>query len=103
MGRLPARDRSNNRPAAGCRRGTRKTLVTPPLAAALASAIPGWRVQAPRLWCAEKRGCLPAPDCGVVWERDEKVLWALWGAEHGFFELGWAYHLPYLRAAATAP
>lgn len=76
--------------------------MTPFLAAALASAIPGWRLLARRLWCAEQRGRLRAHDRRVVWVRDgDKVPWALWGADHGFFELEWAYHLPYLRAMAT--
>jgi hypothetical protein len=38
----------------------------------------------------------------VACARPIAVPWALWGADHGFFELEWAYHLPYLRAAATA-
>ncbi len=75
--------------------------MNPRLARALESFIPGWRQLARRWWCAEQRGRLRLLDPRVVWVRDgEKVPWAFWGAEHGFFELEWADHLPYLRAAA---
>jgi len=77
--------------------------VTRFLAIALASAIPGWRQMTRRWWCAEQRSRLRLLDPRVVWVRDgEKVPWAFWGAEHGFFELEWAYRLPYLRAVETA-
>ena len=79
-----------------------QTIVAPFLAGALASAIPGWRLVARRRWCTEQRGRLLRIDPRVVWVRDgDKVPWAFWGAEQGFFELEWADHLPYLRAAAT--
>jgi len=78
------------------------TIVTPGLALALESVLPGWRQLMRRWWCAEQRSRLRMLAPRVVWVRDgEKVPWAFWGAEHGFFELEWAYHLPYLRAAAT--
>jgi hypothetical protein len=65
-------------------------------------AIPGWRRLTRRWWCAEQRSRLRLLDPRVVWVRDgERVPWAFWGAEHGFFELEWADHLPYLRAVAT--
>jgi hypothetical protein len=64
----------------------------------LAIAIPGWRQLARRAWCAEQRTRLSARAAQVIWVNDgEKVPWALWGADHGFFELEWAYRMPYLR------
>ena len=61
-----------------------------------------WRRRACRRWCAAQRTRLHALAPRVVWVRDgDKVPWAFWGAEHGFFELEWAYHLPYLRAVST--
>jgi hypothetical protein len=73
--------------------------VTSPLAGSLANLIPGLRRLARRWWCKQQRTRLQALDPGVVWVRDgDKVPWAYWGAEHGFFELEWADRLPYLRA-----
>lgn len=72
--------------------------------ALLATAIPGWRELARRIWCAQQRDRLRAldPRRKVLWVHDgEKMPWALWGANHGFFELEWADRLPYLRAVAT--
>ncbi len=74
------------------------------VAALLATAIPGWRELARRTWCMKQRSRLHAldPKRKVVWVHDgEKMPWALWGANHGFFELEWANRLPYLRAVAT--
>jgi hypothetical protein len=72
------------------------------VAALLATAIPGWRILARRSWCAKQRSRLRACNPKVVWVHDgEKMPWALWGADNGFFELEWANRLPYLRAAAT--
>lgn len=74
------------------------------VAALLATAIPGWHELARRVWCAQQRSRLRAlePRRKVVWVHDgEKMPWALWGADHGFFELEWANRLPYLRAVAT--
>jgi hypothetical protein len=68
----------------------------------LAIAIPGWRLLARRAWCAEQRSRLRARDPKVIWVNDgEKVPWALWGADHGFFEVEWAHRMPYLRAEAA--
>ena len=68
----------------------------------LATLIPGWRALARRSWCAKQRHRLHALDRKIVWIHDgEKMPWALWGAEHGFFELEWANRLPYLRAVAS--
>jgi hypothetical protein len=71
-------------------------------ASLLAIAIPGWRQWARRSWCAKQRSRLHALDRRIVWVHDgEKMPWVLWGANHGFFELEWAGHLPYLRAVAA--
>ncbi len=71
------------------------------VAALLANAMPGWRSLGRRSWCAKQRSRLHAHP-RIVWVHDgEKVPWALWGADHGFFEVEWAGRLPYLRAAAT--
>lgn len=79
-------------------------LVTAFLAGLLANAIPGWRELARRSWCTKQRSRLHAldPKRKVVWVHDgEKMPWALWGADHGFFEVEWAGRLPYLRAVAA--
>ena len=70
-----------------------------PLAGLLANLVPGLGRLARRWWCGQQRSRLRVLDPSVVWVRDgDKVPWAYWGAEHGFFELEWADHLPYLRA-----
>jgi len=72
------------------------------LVAALLVRLPGCRELARRSWCARQRTRLSGPDARVVWVHDgEKMPWALWGADHGFFELEWAHRLPYLRAMAV--
>jgi len=73
------------------------------LAGLLAAAVPGWGRLARRVWCARQRTRLQETGVSVVWVHDgEKMPWALWGAERGFFELEWANRLPYLRAAVAA-
>ena len=68
------------------------------MAALLAIAMPGWRSLGRRSWCTKQRTRLRAHK-RIVWVHDgEKVPWALWGADHGFFEVEWAGRLPYLRA-----
>jgi hypothetical protein len=63
-------------------------------------AVPGWRGWGRRSWCMKQRRHLSARARRVVWVHDgEKMPWAVWGANHGFFELEWAGRLPYLRAA----
>ncbi len=70
------------------------------VSALLANAIPGWRALGRRSWCTRQRSRLRAPDRKIVWVHDgEKMPWALWGADRGYFEVEWAGHLPYLRAA----
>ncbi len=69
----------------------------------LVNAIPGLRALARRSWCAKQRSRLRSVDRKIVWVRDgEKMPWAFWGAEHGFFELERAGHLAYLRAVPAA-
>ncbi len=73
------------------------------LAELFANAVPGWRGLARRSWCTQQRSRLHAPDRKVVWVQDgKKMSWALWGAEHGFFELHWAGRLPFLSAVVVA-
>lgn len=77
--------------------------VTAFLAELLTTAIPGWRTLARRSWCRKQRRRLRAHDREIVWVHDgQKMQWALWGADHGFFELGWAGRLPYLQAVTAA-
>jgi hypothetical protein len=72
------------------------------VAAVLVRAIPGWRKLARRSWCAKQRSRLAEVQPRVLWVHDgEKMPWALWGAENGFFEVEWAHRLPYLRLVAA--
>jgi hypothetical protein len=67
--------------------------------AVLTNAFPGWRAIGRRAWCTRQQSRLHARDRRVVWVHDgEKMPWALWGADNGFFEVEWAGRLPYLRA-----
>ncbi len=71
--------------------------------ALLVAALPGWLELSRRWWCAEQRSRLRRLGSSVAWLHDgEKIPWARWGAENGFFELEWADGLPYLRSVATA-
>jgi hypothetical protein len=73
------------------------------IAVLLMNAIPGWRELSRRSWCTKQRSRLRSPDRKIVWVHDgEKMPWALWGVDHGFFELEWAGRLAYLRAVAAA-
>ncbi len=73
------------------------------VAVLLATAIPGWRELVRRSWCAQQRSRLGERYPRVVWVHDGEMMpWALWGAEHGFFEVEWANRLPYLRVAVAA-
>jgi hypothetical protein len=72
------------------------------LAELLASAIPGLRFLTRRSWCSRQRSRLLRQHPKVVWVHDgKKMLWAIWGADHGFFELAWAGRLPYLQAVGA--
>jgi hypothetical protein len=69
------------------------------LVSLLTTAIPGWRALGRRSWCSKQRSRLLGHP-KIVWLHDgEKMPWAFWGAENGFFELEWAGRLPYLRPA----
>ena len=69
----------------------------------LASAIPGLRSLTRRSWCSRQRTRLRGQHPKVVWVHDgEKMPWAIWGANHGFFELEWAGRLPYLQTVSAA-
>jgi hypothetical protein len=73
--------------------------VTALVEAFLTIAFPGWRAIGRRGWCTRQQRRLHALDRRVVWVHDgEKMPWALWGADNGFFEVEWAGRLPYLRA-----
>ena len=73
------------------------------LLARIANATPVLRELARRSWCTEQQTRLRDQDRRVVWVHDgEKMPWALWGADNGFFEVEWAGRLPYLRAVAAA-
>jgi hypothetical protein len=78
------------------------SMAPPAFLAELVNAIPGWRVLARRSWCGTQRRRLGGRERKVVWVQDgKKMPWALWGADHGFFELDFAGRLPYLRAVAA--
>jgi hypothetical protein len=73
------------------------------IASLLASAIPGLRALGRRSWCSKQRSRLRELDRKILWLHDgEKMPWAFWGAENGFFELEWAGRLAYLRAMPAA-
>jgi hypothetical protein len=67
----------------------------------LEQAVPPWRGWARQVWCRRQRRELRAPRSSVVWIRAEKVPWAVWGAQHGFFEVERMDGLMYLRAAGA--
>jgi hypothetical protein len=80
-----------------------KKSMTALVASLLTIAIPGWRAFGRRSWCRKQRSRLRALDRKIVWVHDgEKMPWALWGADNGFFELEWAGRLPYLCAMPPA-
>lgn len=73
-----------------------------PFTSLLTIAFPGWRAVGRRAWCRRQRRRLRAVGRKAVWLHDgEKMPWALWGADNGFFEVEWAGRLPYL--CATPP
>ncbi len=68
----------------------------------LEKAIPGWAAWARWAWCRKQRRCLCAVGRKVLWVHDgDKVPWALWGADKGYFEVDWAGRLPYLRTLSA--
>lgn len=63
----------------------------------LASALPVLGPWARRAWCRRQRARLLGVVTGVVWVPVDEVPWALWGAEHRFFQAERAGRLVYLR------
>jgi hypothetical protein len=63
----------------------------------LARSIPSVGHWARRAWCRRQRQRLVGVTTAVLWVPPDKVTWALWGAEHRFFEADWAGRLLYLR------
>ncbi len=63
----------------------------------LVSSIPAIGAWARRAWCHRQRQRLVGVTTTVLWVPADKVQWALWGAEHRFFDVEWAGRLPYLR------
>lgn len=83
--------------------GSRLPPLVVVLLARVLGGIPGWGKLARRSWCSKQRSRLRALDGDVVWVRDgEKMPWARWGADHGFFVVEWAGRVPYLSAVAPA-
>lgn len=64
---------------------------------ALARAIPSLGSWARRAWCRAQRQRLVGVQTTVLWVPRDKVPWAVWGAEHRFFDAEWAGTLLYLR------
>jgi hypothetical protein len=58
-------------------------------------SIGGW---ARRAWCQGQRRRLIGVTTKVLWVAPDKVGWAVWGAEHEFFDAEWAGRLLYLRS-----
>jgi hypothetical protein len=63
----------------------------------LASSIPALGAWARRAWCRRQRRRLVGVTTRVLWVPPDKVQWALWGAEHRFFDADRAGRLLYLR------
>ena len=64
----------------------------------LAELIPAVGDWARRAWCHRQRQRLVGVNATVLWVPPDKVPWALWGAEHRFFDADWAGRLLYLRS-----
>ena len=63
----------------------------------LARAVPAVGNWARGAWCRRQRRRLVGGSTTVIWIPRDKVPWALWGAEHHFFDADWAGGLMYLR------
>jgi hypothetical protein len=63
----------------------------------LVDSIPAVGRWARRAWCRRQRQALVGFTTRVLWVPPDKVPWALWGAEHRFFDADWAGRLLYLR------
>jgi hypothetical protein len=64
---------------------------------ALVDAVPSIGDWARRAWCRGQRRRLIGVTTKVLWVAPDKVPWAVWGAEHQFFDAEWAGTLLYLR------
>lgn len=62
----------------------------------LAAALPALGGWLRRSWCRKQRRRLVGMTAAVLWVPADMVPWALWGAEHRFFDAGWAGRLLYL-------
>jgi hypothetical protein len=65
------------------------------LLARFVPSLGGWARGA---WCRQQRHRLVGVTTRVLWVSPDKVPWAVWGAEHRFFDADWAGSLLYLRA-----
>jgi hypothetical protein len=65
---------------------------------ALSRFIPALGDLARRSWCRAQRQRLVGVTTTVLWVPPDKVRWAVWGAEHQFFDAEWAGTLLYLRS-----
>lgn len=63
----------------------------------LARFVPSLGGWSRRLWCNHQRRQLIGVTTRVLWVSPERVPWAVWGAEHRFFDAEWAGSLLYLR------
>jgi hypothetical protein len=64
----------------------------------LAKAIPSLGDWARRAWCRRQRQQLIGVTTKVLWVPPDKVPWAVWGAEHRFFDAEYMGRLMYLRS-----
>jgi len=64
----------------------------------LAGVFPSLGTWARRAWCRTQRRRLIGVTTTVLWVPPDKVPWAVWGAEHRFFDAEWAGTLLYLRS-----
>jgi hypothetical protein len=63
----------------------------------LARVVPSLSGWARRAWCQHQRRQLIGVTTRVLWVAPDKVSWAVWGAEHRYFDAEWAGTLLYLR------
>jgi hypothetical protein len=63
----------------------------------LGRLIPSLGGAARSIWCRHQRRQLVGVTTRVIWVAPDKVPWAVWGAEHRYFDAEWAGSLLYLR------
>jgi hypothetical protein len=68
----------------------------------LARFVPSLGIWARSAWCNRQRRQLVGVTTRVLWVPPDKVPWAVWGAEHRFFDADRAGNLVYLRALAAS-